>query len=236
MKAVILAAGAGKRLRPLTNYIPKPLLPIDGKPMIGEVVKNLGTFDVQEIVVVIGPKGNEIKKYLSSFKAPISYVTQEKPLGTAHALSAASKKIDGDVLVTASDTVYPKGHYRELRAAFIEENLDAALSLKVLNKKQMKDSSMIEMRKDGRILKVIEKPSEKEMLSDIACGPLQIFKEVIKDYLKVKKSKRGEYELADTIQTMIDDGLKVKGVVANKWQSISTIEDFVRLNFTPVSS
>lgn len=238
MKAVILAAGAGKRLRPLTNYIPKPLLPISGKPAIGEIVKNLMRLDVQELIVVIGPegKGGEIKKYLKRFKVPISYVTQKRPLGTAHALSAAAEKINGDVLVTAGDSIYPQSHYKALYAAFIKEDLDAALSLKVLDKKQMMASSTVRVGKDGRILKIIEKPSDKEILSEIACGPLHIFKELIKDYLKVKKSKRGEYELPDAIQMMIDGGLKVKGVVAKKWQHLSSIEDFVRMNFTPVSS
>ncbi|MEE9474549.1 MAG: hypothetical protein V3V36_02655, partial [Candidatus Hydrothermarchaeaceae archaeon] len=61
-------------------------------------------------------------------------------------------------------------------------------------------------------------------------------KDIIKDYLKVKKSKRGEYELADSIQLMIDDGLKVKGVVAKKWGHLSSIEDFVQMNFTSVFS
>jgi len=236
MKAVILAAGSGKRLRPLTNYIPKPLLPIGRKPVIGEIVTNLGALDFQEVIVVIGPKGDEIKKYLSRFKAPISYVTQKRPLGTAHALSAAAKKIDGDVLVTAGDSVYPQSHYKALYAAFVKEDLDAALSLKVLDRKHMIESSTVKVRKDGRILKIIEKPSDKEILSEIACGPLHIFKALIKDYLKVKKSVRGEYELPDAIQMMIDGGLKVKGVVAKKWQHLSSIEDFVRMNFTPVSS
>lgn len=233
MKAVILAAGAGKRLRPLTDYIPKPLLPIGGKPTIGEIVKNLGVLNLQEIIVVIGPEGNEIKRYLEKFEAPISYVIQKPPMGTAHALSTAAKRIDGDVLVTAGDSVYPKSHYKALHAAFVEENLDAALSLKVLDKKRMRESSTVQMAKDGRILKIVEKPSEREILSDMACGPLHIFKECIKEYLKVKKSTRGEYELPDAMQTMIDDGLKVKGVVAEKWQHLSSIEDFVRMNFTP---
>lgn len=236
MKAVVLAAGRGKRLRPLTNYILKPLLPIEGKPMIGEVIKNLETLDISEIIVVIGGKGNEIKKYLKNFDAPISYVKQDPPLGTAHALSAASEKIDGDVLVTASDAIYPQKHYEELWDVFARENLDAVLSLKVLDKKQMKESSSVKMGKDGYILKIIEKPTGGGVLSDVACGPVHIYKEVIKDYLNVKKSKRGEYELADSIQAMIDDGLRIKGVLAKEWKSIMTIEDFVRMNFTFESS
>jgi dTDP-glucose pyrophosphorylase len=237
MKAVILAAGAGKRLRPLTDYIPKPLLPAGtSSPVIGEIVKNLKTLEIQEFIVVIGPKGHEIKKYLKRFDIPVSYMTQKKPLGTAHALAAAAEKIDGDVLVTAGDSVYPKSHYKALYSAFIKEDLDAALSLKVLDRRQMIESSTVKMGKDGRILRVMEKPSDEEILSGIACGPLHIFKDIIKDYLKVKKSKRGEYELADSIQMMIDDGLKVKGVVAKKWGHLSSIEDFVRMNFTSVFS
>lgn len=234
MKAVVLAAGAGKRLRPLTDYVPKPLLPIGGKPVIGEIVTNLGTLDVQEIVVVIGPRGDEIKRYLEKLDVPVSYVTQDPPRGTAHALSAAAEKIDGDVLVTAGDSIYPRSHYKALYDAFAESDLDAALSLKLLDRERIRESSVVQMGKDGRVLKIIEKPSKREVLGEVAAGPLHIFKDSIKGYLKkVRKSQRGEYELPDAIQMMIDDGLRVQGVVAKKWQHLSSVEDFVRMNFAP---
>ncbi|MEE8401069.1 MAG: nucleotidyltransferase family protein [Candidatus Hydrothermarchaeaceae archaeon] len=233
MKAIILAAGVGRRLRPHTDYTPKPLLPIGGKSVIGQIVENLGVLNLQEIIVVLGNRGDEIKKYLKRFNYPISYVTQRSPLGTAHALSAASHKINGDVLVSAGDTIFPKGHYKALCAAFKKWDLDAALSLKVMNKKQMKESSTVKLGSGGRILKVIEKPAEDEMLSEIACGPMYLFKDVIKDYLTVEKSKRGEYEITDSIQAMIEGGRRVRGIVTKKWQHLSTEEDFIRLNPAP---
>lgn len=235
MKAILLAAGRGKRLRPLTDLVAKGLLPVGGRPIIEQIIENLRATGIEEIVVVTGHLGDQIKAYLgdgSKYGVKIFYREQRKPLGMAHALRLGLDFIEGYVLVSACDSLSPEDHYRELLQRFREEDLDAALSLKVMGREEIKESSVVKLEEDGSISRIIEKPSEDEIISNIACAPLYVFREGIKEYLpKVKKSKRGEYEIQDAIQSMIDDGLRVKGVLSGSWIHLSDIRDFLRLNF-----
>jgi glucose-1-phosphate thymidylyltransferase len=235
LKAVILAGGRGKRLRPITDKVAKGLLPVQGRPLIEQILKNLYAVGIREFIIVTGHLGWQISDYLgdgSQLGGTIIYVEQKEQLGSAHALLTAGELIVGDVLVSACDSIFPEKHYRELIEMFKEEELDIALSLKIMNDERIKESSVVKMKEDGTILQVIEKPSEDEIISNISCGPVYIFKDIIKDYLKrVKKSKRGEYELPDAIQMMIDDGFKIKGLVSKSWIHLSNIQDFLELNF-----
>lgn len=239
MKAIILAGGRGKRLRPLTDIVAKPLLPVHGRPVIEQIIKNLEKVNVKDFTVVTGHLGWQVKEYLESLDlgAGISYVEQKEQLGSAHALLQAAEFIEGDIIVSACDSIYPVEHYAELIRMFREESLDVALSLKVMDAERIKESSVVRLEEDGRVTKIIEKPSEKEIISDISCGPVHVFKESIKDYLpRVKRSVRGEFELPDAIQMMIDDGLRVKGVITESWIHLSNVSDFLELNFEYIKS
>jgi NDP-sugar pyrophosphorylase family protein len=235
MKVVILAAGAGKRLQPLSRYVAKPLLPVKGKPVVEEVIDRFRALSPEEIIVVIGSKGEQVREYLghcSGYGAPISYVTQAKPEGTARALQLAMDMVRGDFVVSACDSLVPEEHLRELWSFHLAERCAATLSLKVLDKEEITSSSSVKLEADSSISRIIEKPSQEEILSSIASSPLYVFSEAVKEYLpKVKKSRRGEYELQDAIQRMIDDGLRVKGIISEEWIHLSNIEDFLSLNF-----
>jgi NDP-sugar pyrophosphorylase family protein len=235
MKAIVLAGGRGKRLTPLTDIIAKPLLPINGKPVIEQIIKNLRAIDIDDIVVVVGHLGDQIMDYIgngSKYEVKISYRRQLRQLGTAHALSLAMDSIYEDFLATASDSILPVGHLQELLSYHFKEDCDATLSLKILDSKAILSSATVRLEKDNSISRIIEKPSPEEILSNVASSPLYIFNPVVKDYLpKIKKSKKGEYEIQHAIQMMIDDNLKVKGIISESWTHLSNIEDFLRLNF-----
>ncbi len=221
MRGIILAAGRGKRLLPITNWIAKPLIPVNGVPIIEQVIAKLNYAGIDDITIVVGYKKDQIKNYLGE---DFTYVEQEAPLGTAHALKAAMRQIGKgkeDVFVSSADALFPEAHYRRLLDLFMKEDLGAALTLKYLDDDEIIHSSSVEI-KNGLVKRVIEKPEKNEILSNIACGPVYIFKGVIEKYLeKVRKSKRGEYELTDAISMMIDDGLKVKGVEAPSWMHLT---------------
>lgn len=235
MKVVILAAGAGRRLQPLSRYVAKPLLPVKGKPVVEEVIDRFRVLSPEEIILVIGSKGEQVRGYLgrrSSYGAPISYVTQVKPEGTARALKLAADRVKEDFVVSACDSLLPEEHLEELWSFHHEEQCAATLSLKVLDKREITSSSSVKLEADGSVSRIIEKPSEEEVLSPVASSPLYVFSEAVKKYLPgVRKSRRGEYELQDAIQGMIDDGLRVKGIISQEWIHLSTIEDFLSLNF-----
>jgi dTDP-glucose pyrophosphorylase len=235
MKAVVLAAGKGTRLLPMTKYVAKALLPVRGKPVIEKAVENLMVLSLEEMIVIIGHMGEQVKDYLgdgSKYGIKITYRTQEMPEGMAKALQPALEGIDEDVIVSACDSIVPREHIRELWRYHVEEKCDATLSLKVLDRRAIMESSSVMLEENGTISRVIEKPRAGEILSSVASSPLYVFSEAVKEYLpRVKKSERGEYEVQDAIQMMIDDGLMVKGIISDSWIHLSSIEDFLMLNF-----
>ncbi|MFQ6050242.1 MAG: nucleotidyltransferase family protein [Candidatus Hydrothermarchaeota archaeon] len=233
MDAVILAAGKGKRLMPITERIAKPLLPIDGKPVIEQIVISLKKLGFKRIFIIIGHLGNQIEKYLgngSKYNIKIEY-RRQVPLGTAHALRCVENDIKGDFLVTASDSIFPLSHIRDLVKKHKKERCDATISLKKVNIKDIPSMSTVTLQGD-RILKIVEKPKKGQVLSNISASPLYVFGDVVFDFLKdVRISERGEYELQDAIQKMIDSNLCVKGVFSEKWKHLTDINDLIELNF-----
>jgi len=230
MKAVILAGGLGKRLRPLTNHVPKAMLPLHGRPIIDLIIKNLRSAEINNFIIVTCYLGEQIRQHLG--EEDITFVEQEEPLGSGDALRSAISLLKGDFVVTASDTLLPVDHIRKLIDLHLEKDCDATLSLKRLSDKEIVNSSTVLLREDS-IVKIIEKPSREEILSNISACPFYIFNDRIKDYLpRIKKSKRGEYELTSAIQLMIDDGLRVKGLLTREWFHLSNMEDFLKVNLS----
>ena len=106
MKAVILAAGEGRRLRPFTETMPKVMLPVANKPVLEYVIDAVKTSGINEIVLVVGYKKEVIMDYFKDYEdINITYVVQEKQLGTAHALLQTKDLIDGDFLVLSGDNI-----------------------------------------------------------------------------------------------------------------------------------
>ncbi len=234
MRGIILAAGEGTRLLPLTKYIAKPLLPINGRPAIEQIVELFKDCGISEIAVVTGHLEEQIKSHLkdgSEFNVEISYMKQGGLKGTSKAIETAKDFIIGTVLVAAADCLLPLEHLKELLKYHVTEDCDVTLSLKHLPPEKILTSATVAMEEDGTISRIIEKPSEKEILSEIAPSPYYVLKDVILEYLpKVRPSKRNEYELADAFQMMIDDGLKIKGLVSAEWKHLSDLNDLIGLN------
>lgn len=235
MRAVVLAAGKGTRLLPFTKHVAKALLPVKGKPIIGAVVGNLSVLSPEEVIVVVGHKGEQVREYLgdgSRYGVKITYKTQEAPTGAAKALRLAMEKVEEDVIVSACDSLVPRKHLRELWRYHIAEECDATLSLKVLDRRAIEQSCSVKLEESGAVSRIIEKPRDKEILSSIASSPVYVFSEAVKEYLRnVRKSERGEYEIQDAIQMMIDDGRRVKGIISDSWTHLSNIEDLLMLNY-----
>ncbi|HIE33898.1 MAG TPA: nucleotidyltransferase family protein [Candidatus Altiarchaeales archaeon] len=231
MLAIILAGGLGTRLRPLTFRIPKALLPLHGKPILASILESLDRAGIDKFNIVVGPMGKKIISYFESTKYRIEYSWQKEPLGTADALRYAELP-DSDFLVSASDCLFSVDYLKE----FLEFHStgEITLALKTMSRNEIISSSTVEMD-DGRVRRIIEKPSENEILSLVACAPLYIFPPESKEYIfKVEKSKRGEYEIAQVIQNMLDDGFIARGLLTEKWEHLSTLDDFRKLNPTKI--
>ena len=114
-KAVILAAGEGKRLRPFTETMPKVMLPVANKPILAYVLDAVKKSGVEEVLLVVGYKKEVIMEYFKDYKdVRITYITQDKQLGTAHALLQTKKYIKEPFVVLAGDNIIDPGSIRKL--------------------------------------------------------------------------------------------------------------------------
>ncbi|OYT54860.1 MAG: hypothetical protein B6U72_01235 [Candidatus Altiarchaeales archaeon ex4484_2] len=234
MDAVILAAGRGRRLRPLTDELPKALLPVDGRPLLEQLIMNLSKAGIESFTLVVGFLGDLVVSFLKeeglAGKLEIDFVYQREQLGSAHALRQVKLR-GGDYLVSACDCLYPVGYLKKFLEFHFTGGQDITLALKKLSPEEMSESSTVLLEKD-KVTKIIEKPSREEFLSPIACAPLYIFPPGSEGFIQgVKKSKRGEYEITSVIQNMLDSGYGARGLQVKEWAHLSDTRDLLRLNF-----
>ncbi len=193
MQAVILAAGEGKRLRPLTLEVPKPLVKVNGKSLLEYNFDNLIGL-VNEIILIIGYKGVKIKeKFGDDYKGiKLIYIEQKELLGTGYALSLAEDFIDGRFLILMGDNLYSKEDIKNcLKYDY------CVLTEKVDNPERFG----IFLIEDNKVKSIIEKP--KKFVGNLANTGLYVLNKQIFSELKlVKKSERGEYELTEGITSL----------------------------------
>lgn len=236
MQALILAAGRGSRMRPFTDFVPKPLLPIKGKAVILRLLETLKTCDFQKIVITVGYLREKVINFVNA-NCPgdlkIEYAFQEGLLGSADAIRVAMNQINRDFLVLAGDTVFPLNQVKKVIKVFNKGDFEAVVGLKYVDEKDLKEKSSTLIDSKGFLLKVIEKPKKGEEFGNISVAPIYFFRyEVIKNYLmNLKPNKIGVYELATALQNMIDDRMKIKGVFIGGSKDITRPEDVLKHNF-----
>ncbi|MEQ9714888.1 MAG: bifunctional sugar-1-phosphate nucleotidylyltransferase/acetyltransferase [Candidatus Asgardarchaeia archaeon] len=216
----MLAAGEGKRLRPFTYTRPKVLIPIAGKPIIEHTIINLRESGIRDIIIVVHYLKEKITEYLgdgTKFGVSITYVEQPDLLGTGDALLYVEKYLHGsDFLMLYGDLLTHKDNITCLLSEYKKTNATAIVAgIKVEDVSQF--AAIITY--DGKkISKIIEKPVKGSMNSNIANAGIYIFNDQIFDHLKSTSiSERGEVELPDAIQRMINDGKTVNLIELKKW-------------------
>ena len=225
-------AGRGSRLRPHTLTLPKPLVPVGGKPIVYRLVEDIAAVcadKIDEIAFVIGDFGDQVEKELlqvaEKLGAKGSIYYQKEPLGTAHAVLCASEKLVGPVVVAFADTLF--------RADFKISPSDEG----ILWVKQIEDPSsfgVVKLNAAGEIVDFIEKPQE--FVSDLAMIGVYYFKDGARlkkelDYLidnKVMKS--GEYQLPDALRRMTLSGCVFKPGEVTEWLDCGNKEVTVHTN------
>lgn len=211
MKCVILAAGEGKRMRPLTYTRPKVMLPVANKPILEWNLLNAIKAGIREFIFVIGYKNDTIWDYFgngSKWNVSIEYVNQGKPLGTAHAIWMVKKFVD-DFIVMCGDTIFGKKD--------IEKIVRKEMSIGLIEVDNAKEYGIVEMRGD-KIVKIYEK-MEKPFSNLINAG-IYHFNEKIFEYIeKTKKSPRGEYEITDTINMFLSKE-EMEAIFLKEWRDI----------------
>ncbi len=230
MQGLILAAGEGTRLRPLTFSTPKQLIPLLGKPMIFYVIEDLVRAGIRDIGLVVGRLGWMFQEVLgdgASLGVRLSYIVQERRLGIAHAINLAISEgfVRGPFVVYLGDNLLSKGVKR-----YVDEFRENASDVHVLLTRVRDPSRFgVAVLRDGKIVRLVEKP--REPISDLAVVGVYMFRDpdlVAKAFRTLKPSWRGEYEITELIQWFIDHGYTVTyNTVQGWWKDIGTPESLL---------
>jgi len=209
MKAVILAAGEGKRLRPITSLKPKPMIPLLGKPLLEHIIFGLKDAGIDEILLIVGYRQEIIKEYFEKashyLKVKIDYVTQEEYLGTAHAASYAKDFIKNeDFLMMYGDIFVDPEIFKHIHQKYKESNYDGLITLMKVDNPQ--NYGIIALNSNNLVEKIIEKPTPDQNAGNLANAGIFIFNQLIFEAIeKTQKSIRNEYEFTDSMQILINE-------------------------------
>jgi len=232
LKAIILAAGQGTRMGPLTRNTPKVMLPIANKPLLYHVIKSAHDAGIKDFVVVVGYGEQIIKEYFkdgSDMGFRIEYVHQEKQLGTADAIGSVENMVDERFLVLNGDIIVSTAHIKNL----IGCKSDAVITARYVDNPS--EYGVLQV-KEKKVLRIIEKPINPPTNlanAGIYVFPVSIFDAIHKTGLSVRK----EYEITDSLQMLIDEGKDV-GFLAlhDKWMDIGKPWELLEANEYLLSS
>lgn len=230
VKALVLSGGSGSRLRPLTHTRSKHLLPLANRPILHHVLDNIAQSGLHDVVILHGMNGQEIKNSVgngASWGLTVSYVLQEQPLGLAHAVQTAHPMLDDEPFVMIlGDNILPNG-IKPYLDNFCKLQPDAMVLLHPVPNPQ--DFGIAEL--DGqRVLRLIEKP--KNPPSNLALmGIYFLSPEIHPSIQRIKPSARGELEITDAIQDLLERGYRVEARIVNEaWYDTGTPENLLKAN------
>ena len=218
IQVVILCAGKGTRLLPLTETIPKVLVDINGKSTLERNLDNLSNIAL-EFILIIGYLGDKIKEKIGNSynNIPVKYIEQKDVLGTGHALECAKNKLNNKFLVKNGDDIHSKNLFEKI----IKENLAIAGGIETEN---ISKFAALEI-KDNNLIGIEEKP--KNPKSNIANIGVYLLNKSIFNH-KLEKSSRGEYEITDYIQYLIDQKEKIKVITTDFWVPVGNHKELKR--------
>lgn len=226
MQAVVLAAGEGTRLEPLTDEIPKGLVEVAGQPLLDHCFDALTSIGIDELVVVVGYRAEAIiDRYGDEFDGiPITYVHQRERLGLAHALLQAEPHIDDDFVLLNGDNVF-RANLAEALDRHHESGATVTLLVETVTPAAARETGVLSIDEDGEVTGLVEKPAEPP--STLVTTGFFVFDPVIFHACHlVQPSDRGEYELADAIDLVMGADHLIETVELDGWRvNVNTRED-----------
>ena len=230
MKGLVLSGGAGTRLRPITHTSAKQLVPVANKPVLFYGLEAMRAAGITEVGIVVGDTHEEIEAAVgdgSRFGLAVTYIPQEAPLGLAHAVLISEAFLGAEPFVMyLGDNLLKEGIAPFVRA-FEQSAPDALILLQKV--KDPGEYGIAELQ-DGRVVQLVEKPAEPK--SDLALVGVYLFTPVVFESVKaIAPSARGELEITDAIQHMINRGLRVEPhTVTGWWKDTGKLEDMLEAN------
>ncbi|MEQ8359974.1 MAG: sugar phosphate nucleotidyltransferase [Cytophagales bacterium] len=232
MRIIIPMAGMGKRMRPHSLFIPKPLIPVAGKPIVQHLVKDIVKIckeDVEEIAFVIGHFGEAVEKQLigiaESVGAKGSIFYQEEALGTAHAILCAKEALKGHVVVAFADTLF--------KADFtLDTNQDGIIWVQKVE--DPRPFGVVKINDEGYITDFVEKPET--FVSDLAIIGIYYFKdgENLRDELQYLIDNnildKGEFQITNALENMKEKGVKIKPGEVTEWLDCGNYQVTINTN------
>ena len=231
LEAVVLAAGEGTRLRPLTEHWPKALLPIDGRPVLATLLRELAGAGIQRTTVVVGHLGEQVERLLSSadFGLAVATARQERPHGSADALQAAlAGGVRPPLLVVAADTVFRPGDLGAAASLFAASGAAGGLGVRSVRAPELAERSPVSVR-DGRVAGIGEQPKPEGVDNRAAAAPLWLLREPL---LRGLDGLPGPpFELAELVRRAIDSGEEVLALELGPTRDLTRPADVALQNF-----
>lgn len=231
MKGLILSGGKGTRLRPITHTSAKQLVPVANKPVLFYGIEAMAEAGIEEIGIIIAPEtGDEIRAAAgdgSQFGVAITYVEQDEPGGLAHASLTAEAYLDGDPFVMYLGDNLLQGGITDLVASFQASRPDALILLTPVEDPENYGVAELD---GGRVVRLVEKPPDPA--TNLALVGVYMFTAGIHDAARaIERSARGELEITDAIQHLVDEGRRVEPhIVRGWWKDTGRLEDMLEAN------
>jgi glucose-1-phosphate thymidylyltransferase len=243
LKGLILSGGKGTRLRPITHTSAKQLVPVANKPVLFYGIEAMAAAGIERVGIIIAPDtGPEIEAAAgdgSRFGVQISYIVQDEPLGLAHAVLTAEPFLGEDPFVMYLGDNLLQGGIADLVTAFREHAPDALILLTpvpdpenfgVAELAPADSSDSMSARPVGRVVRLVEKPADPA--TDLALVGVYMFTASVHDAARaIVPSARGELEITDAIQHLVDAGMRVEPhIVRGWWKDTGRLEDMLEAN------